>query len=583
MKNKSCALAVYTQLIKLTILGGAIASVKLNASQQDIYDARIKGKEILTPKASPKPKITSTAIFGVRPGNPIRFRVSATGEKPIEYSAQGLPEGVTIDEKSGWINGLAPGVKGDVVLTLSATNIKGKDKRKFILRVGDTICLTPPMGWNSWYVHSEGVSDKAIREIASSMEEKGLADYGWTYVNIDDCWMGERDPNTQAIQPNGKFGDMKQLVAFVNEKGFKLGLYSTPWMSTYAGYIGGSSPNKEGDYSEFYLSEIQRQNPYQVFGRYPHGIVKNLCKVGDVWLVGRDAQQFADWGIDYVKYDWKEWTLEKNEKELAHILKKKPHLGENALKGYWPSKKKSIKTPESGITKRVHDNFYELERDIILSLSPKHEDLEDTFVSKYCNLWRLTGDIHADWKMMIAPFQMEKRLSLTRPGHYGDLDMLQIGPLGKPNRAEVVFKPSPLTASEQYHQVSLWCILTQPLLLSCDITSMDEFDINLVTNDEVLAVNQDPLCKQGYRISNQKGSYEIWAKDLAGGDKAVALFNISEKDQILTFSAEDLGMSGKLRDLWRQRDIGILDQSFSSIVSSHGVLFLKISQERNSQ
>ena len=244
------------------------------AAGDGVYDARIDGRQILTPPAPAEPRITGAAIFGVRPGKPIRFRVSATGQKPIQFTATGLPKGVTIDPVSGWITGRAPQQAGDAVVTLGVRNAKGSSKRELTLRVGETICLTPPMGWNSWYVQSEGVSDKAIREIAVSMEEKGLADHGWTYLNIDDCWMGLRDPQTKAILPNSKFGDMKALAAFANGKGFKLGIYSTPWMSTYAGYVGGSAPNEAADYSEFFLPEKERKNPHQVFGRYPNGIHK---------------------------------------------------------------------------------------------------------------------------------------------------------------------------------------------------------------------------------------------------------------------------------------------------------------------
>ena len=115
------------------------------------------------------------------------------------------------------------------------------------------------------------------------------------------------------------------------------------------------------------------------------------------------------------------------------------------------------------VVRRVHEDFRALDRDIVISLSPDHDAYEEGFVPKYSNLWRLTPDIHAEWSRMIAPFGMEERLRLTRPGSYGDLDMLQIGPLGKPNRAEVVFKPSPLAPAEQYFQVTLWSVLTQPL------------------------------------------------------------------------------------------------------------------------
>ena len=288
----------------------------------DIYDGTIKGKDILTPKPGPVPKITGAEIFGVRPGKPIRFSVSATGEKPVRFYATGLPAGVSIDSESGWITGRAPKKRGDCILSISASNAKGKSSRKLTLRVGDTICLTPPMGWNSWYAHSEAVSDKSIREMASAMKERGLSDHGWTYVNIDDCWMGERDLKTKAIQANSKFGDMKELANFVNGKGLKLGIYSTLWMSTYAGYIGGSAPNEDADYSEFYMPEKERKNKAQVFGRFPNGINKGLCRIGETWLVDKDARQFADWGIDYVKYDWKEWLLVKNNKGGYEVNRK---------------------------------------------------------------------------------------------------------------------------------------------------------------------------------------------------------------------------------------------------------------------
>ena len=528
------------------------------ATSTEVYEGTIAGKEILTPKPGLNPKITGAQIFGVRPGKPIRFCVSATGMKPMNFAATGLPAGVSIDRVSGWITGRAPKTKTNFMVTLTASNAKGKSSRKMIMSVGDTICLTPPMGWNSWYAHSEAVSDASIRSMATAINEKGLSDHGWSYVNIDDCWMGERDPQTKAIQANAKFGNMKNLADFVNSKGLKLGIYSTLWMSTYAGYMGGTAPNDEADYSEFYLPEKERKNRAQIFGRCPNGIKKGLCTIGETWLVDKDAQQFADWGIDYVKYDWKEWQL---------VKKNKGGYGVDGSKA-------KIKTEAN--TKRFYDDFRALDRDIVISLSPCHTLEEDKFVTKYCNLWRLTNDIHAKWDRIIAPFSMEHRLKLTRPGVYGDLDMLQFGPLGKPNRANTVFKPSPLKPAEQYFQMTLWCLLTQPLLLSCNIPKMDEFDLNLATNDEVLSVNQDPLVKQGYRIHSEKDSFEIWAKDLADGSKAVGLFNLANKDQNITVTAKQLGLKGNIRDLWRQKDIEILKDSFTAKVSPHGVVFVKI-------
>ena len=248
----------YRTILMLSL--AALSTQTTATASEFVYDGTIQGREILTPPPAATPKLTGPAIFGVRPGKPIRHCATATGAAPLTFSASGLPDGVSIDPDSGWITGRAPSQQGDIRVTVSARNDAGTDRRELILRVGDTICLTPPMGWNSWYVHSEGVSEAAIRETAEAMHELGLQSHGWSYVNIDDCWMGERDPQTKRIQANAKFKDMPGMVADVNALGLKVGLYSTTWMSTFAGYIGGSAPNEAGDYSAHYLLEDQRQS-----------------------------------------------------------------------------------------------------------------------------------------------------------------------------------------------------------------------------------------------------------------------------------------------------------------------------------
>lgn len=544
-----------------TLIGLFLTSALFSGNKGVLnYDATIEGKQILTPVLAETPQINGATIFGVRPGKPFFYRVAVSGSKPITYAAKGLPDGVTIDPVSGWITGRAPQKAGSYKVALMASNNKGKTKQNFILKVGETIALTPPMGWNSWYAQSEGVSEKAIREMAIAMVEKGLDQFGFTYINIDDCWMGLRDPKTKAIQANSKFGDMKAMVNFVNSKGLKLGIYSTAWMSTFAGFIGGTGPNAEGDYSEFKLPDSLITIPSQFFGRHPSSTKRGIAQVGPYWFIDKDAKQFADWGIDYVKYDWVEGPLEKQ---------KNGEFKRNEV-GF-------LKKTDS-ITSRFFNDFRSLDRDIVISLSPNIPKEEDALTSKYCNLWRLTKDIKSVWADLTRPFgeEMIDRYKLTRPGLYGDLDMLQIGPLGKPNRAEKVFVPSPLTPSEQYFQVTLWSILTQPLLLSCNIPTMDAFDLNLVKNHEVLAVNQDPLVKQGYRIENKAGDYEIWAKDLADGSKALAFFNLSNKEQTLSITAEKIGKKGVIRDLWRQKDIGTLKGNFSVKVNAHGTAFFKV-------
>lgn len=545
-----------------------------NTSIPFTYDARIRGREKLTPPPAAAPRLTGAPIFGVRPGKPLTHRLSATGARPLSFHAEGLPPGVELDPVSGWLSGRAPREAGDILLRVEARNAQGADVRTFTLRVGDTVLLTPPMGWNSWYAHSEGVSALAIREMAEAMERKGLADHGWAYINIDDCWQGERDPETRVIRPNEKFGDMKQLADDVRARGFKLGLYTTPWISTYAGCIGGTAPNAAADYSADYLPEPQRAHRNQFFGRHPIPGLRGLAQVGPFWFLDRDIAQFAEWGIDFIKFDWHEATLVAKDKAQLPGDCRAFVFGE---KGYVPDGKTPVgKRDETGVSRRIHKEVRAVDRDIAISFSPGHGPDEDVFVPECCNLWRLTPDITAEWKRLTAPFAMEERLALTRPGAFGDLDMLQIGPLGEVNRAATSFRPSPLTPAEQYFQVTLWCLLTQPLLLSCNVTAMDDFDVGLVTNAEVLAVNQDPLCRQGRRVAREKGVFEIWARELEGGRLAVGVFNLTEADlEIrLTNAPQALGVRGMLRDLWRQRDIGPLADDLAVTLSSHGACLL---------
>ena len=526
------------------------------------YDAGFPAGEvrpILTPAPGAAPRINGPRVFGVRPGKPLLYAVPATGRAPLTYAATGLPPGAAMDPATGLITGTAPAQAGTWTVHLTVTNAVGTATADLAITVGNTICLTPPMGWNSWYVYSESVSDTGIRKMADAMRDAGLVGHGWSYINIDDCWTGERDPATKAIRGNVKFPDMAALSAYVHGQGMKLGLYSTPWMSTYAGYIGGSAPNEAADYTALYRPVEQRQGPGQYFGRYPGGIEAGLCAIGSTWLVDRDAQQFAAWGVDFVKYDWKEWPLVRR-----------------ADGAYEPDPKANHDKTEAMI-RRFHDDFRAVNRDITLSLSPRHSRREDPWCAQYANLWRLTEDIQPGWPCLTAPFagELAERHALSGPGHFGDLDMLQIGSIGVPNSTNSVFKPSPLTPAEQYFQVSLWCLLQQPLLLSCDLGQLDAFTRGLITNDEVLAIDQDAAVKPAQRVASSAKSCEIWRKELADGRLVYGLFNLADHSQALPLTT---GGAAQARDLWRQRDLGPLAATVEVNVEAHGCALIAISR-----
>ncbi len=227
---------------------------------------------ILTPKPGPEPRINGPKVYGCRPGHPFIYRIPTTGERPMIWTAENLPASLAVGATTGIITGTAP-ARGEYLVTLSAKNQHGASSRSFKIVSGDTLALTPPMGWNHWYAHYDRITDKMMREAADAMVSSGMADVGYQYVNIDDCWMNapkNDDPQRVGplrdeqgnMLPNRHFPDMKGLADYIHAKGLKAGLYTSPGPFTCAGFA----------------------------GTYQHE--------------EQDARQYAEWGFDFLKYDW---------------------------------------------------------------------------------------------------------------------------------------------------------------------------------------------------------------------------------------------------------------------------------------
>ncbi len=481
---------------------------------------------ILTPKPSKEPRINGAKVFGVRPGSPVLYTIAATGERPMRFGAQGLPNGLSLDAGKGRISGAIP-KKGTYKVMLEATNAHGKARRELRIEVGEKICLTPPMGWNSWNCWAGAVDGEKVKSSARAMAETGLINHGWTYINIDDTWQAERGGEYNAIQANDKFPDMKELCDYVHGLGLKIGIYSTPWITSYAGYVGGSSDQEDGAWSKEEVGGRNRRNGWR------HGKFS---------FAEHDAKQWAAWGMDYLKYDWNPNDV-KHVQEMAEALQK-------------------------------------CGRDIVYSLSNSAPFDQAAQWAQWANCWRTTGDITDTWSSVDKiGFDQDKWAPFAGPGHWNDPDMLVVGKVGwGPN-----LHPTKLTPDEQYTHISLWCLLSAPMLLGCDLADLDEFTLSLLTNDEVLEVNQDPSGEQARRVT-KKDNHEIWAKTMEDGSKAVGLFNrdflFSEPSKIKV-TWEELGIQGKhrVRDLWRQKDLGTFANSFESKVPVHGVVLLRLFKE----
>jgi alpha-galactosidase len=476
-------------------------------------------REIRTPKPLPAPRINGPAVFGVRPGHPFLYHIPATGERPIQFSIDNLPDGLKLDPKTGDLSGSLTKA-GDYRITLHAKNAKGSARKPFKIVVGETIALTPPMGWNSWNHYARRVSAEIVFANAKAMVASGLIDHGWAYLNIDDTWQGPRGGSFKAIQGNEKFSDIKGLCDAVHALGLKVGIYSTPWTTSYASYIGGTAENPDGAWSP---PTIPRKGN---LGKLPWAI-------GKYSFATNDAAQWAAWGIDYLKYDWN------------------------------PNR-----VPE---TREMSDALRHCGRDVIYSLSNTAPFTNAAALSRLANCWRTTGDIKANWKAMSSKgFGEDKWCPFAGPGHWNDPDMLEIGTRedGQPG----------LTPDEEYTHMTLWCLVAAPLLLGNDLSQLDEFTLNILNNDEVIAVNQDVLGRQATTLSAD-GDLRVLARDLEDGSKAVGFFNTSSNGTArVTVKWSDLKIAGKqpVRDLWRQKDLGRFTGEFSLPVAPHSAELVKI-------
>jgi alpha-galactosidase len=513
----------------------ADAKFVVSGAQPATMDLPSEEPYILTPKPGPAPRINGPSLTGVTPGHEVLYKIPVTGTKPITYSVTNLPQGLTVDPATGIITGKIA-ERGRYPVTFHARNAVGEASRDFTIVAEGVLSLTPALGWNSWNVYAASISDELTRATADAFVSTGLIDHGWTYINIDDGWENrpgggriggrggiESGPATRAedgtILTNSKFPDMKALGDYIHAKGLKYGIYTGPGPTTCQGL------------------EASWQHELQ------------------------DFKTFAEWGVDYIKYDWCGYSsvLEEGEtNQQLPVLMRPYQVGRSALD--------------------------QVPRDIIYSLCQYGwgrvwEWGNDPTIRG--NSWRTTGDITDTWDSMSRiGFQQVDLAQHAGPGHWNDPDMLVIGRLGwGPNP-----RPTRLTPNEQYTHITLWTLYSSPMLLGCDMTAIDEFTLSLVNNDEVLAVHQDPLGKTASRVA-QDGNLEVWARPLADGAKAVGLFNRDEMPMKVTAKWSDIGVSGRqtVRDLWRQKDFGQFDGEFTAEVPRHGSVLLKVAPAGRTQ
>ena len=511
-----------------------LAEAKIDVSGARPRMVAIPGeaREVLSPGPKDAPQINGPRLTGVSPGRPVFYKIPVSGIKPITYSVDDLPDGLQVDSARGIISGVIRNM-GTYSVTLHARNRKGDARREFKFVAEGRLTLTPALGWNSWNAYGRNVSDALARRAAAAMVSKGLIDHGWTYINLDDGW--ERSPRQgDALYegpvrdeeghfiPNKKFPDMKALGNYIHGLGLKFGIYSSPGPTTCQG-LEASFRHEE-----------------------------------------KDVTRWCSWGVDYLTYDWCSYRAETNGLDGL----KKPYQVMRAALNQAP-------------------------RDIVFSICQygngnvwewgANPDVGG-------NSWRTTSDIRDNWPQVSAigfhpgPRGSDVDLSpFAGPGHWNDPDMLVVGVVGW------TFEPqheSKLSPAEQLTHFTLWTLYPSPLILGCDLAKADDFTVGLLCNDEVLAIHQDALGKGARAVSKSPNAdWQVWARPLEDGSEAVGLFNLNEMPLKVTAQWSDLGLTGqqKVRDVWRQRDIGHANGEFSAVIPRHGCLLLKITPSSASE
>ena len=398
--------------------------------------------------------------------------------------------------------------------------------------IGDTIALTPPMGFNTWNHFHRDISDAKIRAAADAMVSSGLIDHGWTYINIDDCWQGERDAAGNIQGNSDKFPDLKALGDYIHSKGLKFGLYSSPGPKTCAGFAGS-------------------------FGHED-----------------QDARTYAAWGVDYVKYDLcsyggiirdhtRQFLIEANLPDDADDVREprsrrrdaacagcpqpRAHAGAGrAAQGTLDEANQNLRGGPSTRRKRAAVPTWRSSSSIPTRVfepvagqgagATSFTASASTATTRRVEVGRSRSAAtpgarpatsQANWKSMsgIGFRQNELAPKYAGPGHWNDPDMLEVGNQG-------------LTPDECYTHMTLWSMLAAPLLIGCDMTKMDPFTVSLFSNDEVLAINQDALGQQGYRLAKGRRHRKCGSSRWSDGSVAVALFNRGE-------APAQVGVSGR--------------------------------------
>jgi len=520
--------------------------------------------EIPPARIPARPKITTPTLIGARAGAPFLLTLAALGERPLTFSATTLPRGLTLDPHTGRITGTLAN-SGIYTLTVRAANAHGSAVRSIRIDANGTIALTPPLGWNSYDSYGDDVTEEEVLANARYLQEH-LQPYGYEYVVVDYRWY---DPgaSTAVNNPNARAGahltadeygrlspapnrfpsagdgrGFKSLADKIHAMGLKFGIHIMRGIPRQS--VAANAPIQG---STFRAADAA--NTANTCGWCPDMYGVDASKpAGQAWY-DSILRQYAAWGVDLIKVD-------------------------------------DMSSPYSAREiEAVHKAIDKCGRAIVFSLSPGDTPLSDAdHVQQNASMWRISGDFWDDWHALNYQFDLIAAWSgHGSPGHWPDADMVPLGHLSIHNRSVGQDRQSGFTKNEQVTFMSLWAIAPSPLMLGMNLPDTDTFTESLLCNEEVLAINQDPLGAQARRIARPQGAVgsEVYVKPLADGGWAVGLFNRLGIEMPISITWAELGIAGaqQVRDLWLRQNMGQQDH-YNATLPPHGAILLRVGAEK---
>ena len=509
------------------------------------------------------PRFNGAMVVGIRPESPLIYALSVSGERPLSFAAKKLPAGLKLNSQSGVISGSLKQA-GEYKFIALAKNSAGEAQAEIEIVAGDTLALTPPLGWNSYDNFGDAVTEAETLANAKWLKQH-LQPFGWDTVVVDFRWYdsladGIRVQNPEGvtidefgrcIPPTNRFpsavngAGFKPLANKLHAMGLKFGIHimrgiprraverNLPIAGSH--FTAAQAPLPEGDTNRTCVWN------HDMFG------VDTTADAGKAWYASI-AQQYAAWGVDYIKCD-----------DIADMFRGRFYNGDET------------EVLSTALRQTTHS--------IILSLSPGPSPVNASeHLKQFANLWRISNDFWDNWRSLNHNFSLfAEWFGNGTPGHWPDGDMIPFGRICQRNCDVRPDRWTRFTRDEQLTLMSLWALAPSPLMLGMNLPDNDVWTTAILSNPEVLAVDQDVLGKQARRMTADGNVAEMWVKPLADGSLAVGFFNGTEETASVDYRWHYLGYSSAplVRDLWLRSDLG-RQQNFTTELPPHGCVLLKI-------